>query len=261
MNFSIPLGIALGCFLIFSTLKEAIENFAVLASPHAALIVVGGTFAATLICFPLGHILNLIRIFINTVRQNKNALFLETITEIVRLSELLNEDRPLNGELKKIKNPFLKESLELLEGGGLTREELEDVLNTRVELQNERYKRDGMTFKIIGKFPPAFGLVGTTIGMISLLQSLGQKDAFTKLGPSMAISLVATLYGLVFANLFLIPIGENLNQASEDDLVMRRIVVEGVRLLRDRKHPLLVSEYLKSYMNESERRRLKNVAK
>jgi chemotaxis protein MotA len=129
-----------------------------------------------------------------------------------------------------------------------------------VELQNEKYKREGFTFKIIGKFPPAFGLVGTTLGMIVLLQGLGSPDAFDRIGPAMSIALVATFYGLIFANVFLIPIGENLTRASEDDLLMRRIVVDGVRLLKEQKHPLLVEEYLKSYLAPSERRKMKKVS-
>ena len=131
------------------------------------------------------------------------------------------------------------------------------MLDKRVEIQNEKYKREGLTFKIIGKFPPAFGLIGTSMGMIGLLQGLGQPDAFEKLGPSMSVALVATFYGLVYANFFLIPIGENLALASEEDLLMRRIVIDGVRLIKEEKHPLLVSEFLKSYLSPAERVNIK----
>lgn len=190
------------------------------------------------------------------VGKSKEAT-IQTINEIVRLSEVVNDGHPIAGEIGNVKNEFLKEGLALMEQGGLSDDELNEVLEKRVELQNEKYKRDGQTFKIIGKFPPAFGLVGTTLGMIALLQGLGSPDAFEAIGPAMSTALVATFYGLVVANAFLIPIGENLSQASEDDLVMRRMVVDGIRLIKEQKHPLLVEEYLKSYLAPAERSKMK----
>src|SRR5690606_16760333 len=98
------------------------------------------------------------------------------------------------------------------------------------------------------------------MGMIGLLQGLGEPNAFERLGPSMSVALVATFYGLVYANFVLIPIGENLALASEEDLLMRRIVAEGIRLIKEEKHPLLVEEYLKSYLAPKERNRIKKSA-
>jgi len=113
--------------------------------------------------------------------------------------------------------------------------------------------------KIIGKFPPAFGLVGTTLGMITLLQGLGSTDAFQKIGPSMSVALVATFYGLVLANFFIIPVGENLYNAAEDDLTIREIIAHGVMLIREKEHPLIVAEYLKSYLSPEQRNRMNQV--
>jgi chemotaxis protein MotA len=136
---------------------------------------------------------------------------------------------------------------------GLSDMELAEVLEKRVDVQYDRYRAEALTYKIVGKFPPAFGLVGTTLGMISLLQGLGAPNAFESVGPSMSTALVATFYGLVLANFFIIPIGENLAQASQVDLNMRRLIIDGVRLIKEKKHPLLVEEYLKSYLSPAER--------
>src|SRR5438309_2269102 len=96
----------------------------------------------------------------------------------------------------------------------------------------------GVTNPRIFFSPHAAAIVigGTTVGMITLLQGLGEPNAFDRLGPSMSVALVATFYGLIIANVVLIPIGENLAQSSEEDLIMRRIVVDGVRLLKAQKH-------------------------
>ncbi|OFZ54922.1 MAG: hypothetical protein A2428_00620 [Bdellovibrionales bacterium RIFOXYC1_FULL_54_43] len=223
---------------------------------HAAIIVIGGTLAAALICFPIGHFMTLLKVYMRALMGRTKQETLNTINEVVNISKSLNQGQNLAALLGAVKNPFLKESLELLEQGGLSDEELSEVLDKRIEMQNEKYKREGATYKVIGKFPPAFGLVGTSLGMIALLQGLGEPDAFERLGPSMSIALVATFYGLIIANLFIIPMGEHLVTVSEDDLIMRRVVVDGVMLIKEQKHPLLVEEYLKSYIPPSDRNKM-----
>lgn len=260
MNLSAPLGFLISIVVVYFAVTYGIPNSRIFFDPHAAVIVIGGTLAAALICFPLRHFFTMFRIYFRTVTGRSEQATIDTINEIVGMSQAQNEGQPLENLANSAKNLFLKESIELIIQGGLSDDELYDVLDKRVELQNERYRREGNTYKIIGKFPPAFGLVGTTLGMISLLQSLGSPNAFERIGPSMSIALVATFYGLVLANIIIIPVGENLIQSSETDLVRRRIVVDGVRLLKERKHPLLVEEHLKSYLSPAERNNLRRAA-
>ena len=257
MNLSVPVGLLLASLVVVFTVLGEVKNPAVFLSPYAALMVLGGTAAAAIICFPLSYFFSLFAVFFRTFTGKGRKVIMETIGEIVKLSEMMNDGQAIENEVKTVKNLFLRESLELLINGGLSDDELEEVLEKRVELQNERYKRDGQTFKIIGKFPPAFGLIGASMGMIALLQGLGEPNAFERLGPAMAVALVATFYGLILANCFLIPLGENLSLASDEDLLMRRIVTEGVRLLKEQKHPLLVREYLRSYLTVKEREKMK----
>ena len=261
MSFSAPLGFIVSIIVIYFAVTYGIPSSKIFFDPHAAVIVIGGTLAAALICFPMKHFFTLIKVYFRTVTGQTEQATLDTINEIVGLSQQQNEGAQLEQLAQgKISNLFLKESLDLVVQGGLSDEELVDVLDKRVELQNERYRREGNTYKIIGKFPPAFGLVGTTLGMISLLQSLGSPNAFERIGPAMSIALVATFYGLILSNVVIIPVGENLIQSSETDLIRRRIVVDGVRLLKEKKHPLLVEEHLKSYLSPSERNKMKRTA-
>ncbi|MDO9183998.1 MAG: MotA/TolQ/ExbB proton channel family protein, partial [Bacteriovorax sp.] len=155
--------------------------------------------------------------------------------------------------INAIKIPFLKEGLELFLDGSLSKDEMVEVLEKRIEIQNGRYRREGNTFKVIGRFPPAFGLIGATLGMIGLLQGLGAPNAFEQLGPAMSVALTSTFWGLVLANVVLLPLGENLYLAAEEDLIIREMVLCGVLLLREKKHPLLVQENLNSYLPPRER--------
>ncbi len=256
MNISTPLGIIFGCSIIYFAIIGEVSNPIVFSNFHSILIVLGGTFATGLICFNFRQLKDICLILAKQFLGRRSKQRIEAINEIVKLSEMIKNGTNLESELNSIKIPFLKEALELYIEGAMSKDDLFEVLEKRVEVQNERYVREGMTFKTIGKFPPAFGLIGATLGMIGLLQGLGEPDAFDKLGPAMSVALTATFWGLVLANLILLPLGENLSLAAEEDLIIREIVVEGVVFLREKKHPLIVKEYLSSYLSPTERKRI-----
>lgn len=257
MNFSAPLGFLLGLGVIYFGVTTGLENSRVFLDPHAAAIVIGGTLAATMICIPLPHLFRLAKIFFRTVSGRHQKQIIDTINEVVEVAAAVQGGQDITTAASSVKNIFFKESLELVEGSGLKDRQLREVLAMRVEQQNDMYKKEGATFKIIGKFPPAFGLVGATLGMIALLQGLGSPDAFQKLGPSMSVALVATFYGLIIANVFIIPVGENLSHAAEDDLTIRKIIAHGVFLIKEKEHPLTIAEYLKSYISPRQRNKMK----
>ena len=257
MNFSAPIGFLLGLGVIFFGVSAGLNGSSVFLNPHAAVIVIGGTLAAALICLPFSTLANLFKIFILTITGRQKQQIIDTVNEIVEIARAVSDGATIEEAAGRASNPFFRESLELVASGGLTNLQIREVLEMRVEQQNEMYKKEGATYKIIGKFPPAFGLVGATLGMITLLQGLGAPDAFQKLGPSMSVALVATFYGLIFANVFLIPVGENLIHAAEDDLTTRKIIAHGVLLIKERQHPIVVSEYLKSYISPKNRNKMK----
>jgi len=260
MNLSAPIGFVLGLLVIAFGVTRGVQATEVFWDVHAFVIVIGGTLAAAMICLPLGTLANMVRVFLATITGRQAQKIMDAVNEIVDCSQRLNQGESLEQIAETASHPFLKESLKMLVSGGLSQAQLREVLEMRVEQQNEMYKKEGATYKTIGKFPPAFGLVGATLGMITLLQGLGSPDAFQRLGPSMSVALVATFYGLIFANVFLIPVGENLVQSAEDDLTIRRILAHGVLLLRERQHPLIVAEYLRSYLSPKQRNQMKQAA-
>lgn len=135
----------------------------------------------------------------------------------------------------------------------ITNDELRDLLETRAETHFDEYMASTDRFKMVAKFPPAFGLMGTTIGLMALLRSLGGKQSIDNIGPGMAVALITTLYGLAIANFILIPISENLAKLTKDDLLARRIVVEGLMLIQEGKPTRFVEEKLKSFLLTKER--------
>ena len=253
MNLSTPVGIVAGCFIIIWSLLGEVKNFHVFFNIHSIGIVLGGTIATALVCFSFSELYGIFVVLLKQFTGERKQERIEVVKEITRLSTMLKNGDKLEAEISSIKIPFLKEALELYLDGTLNKEEMVEVLEKRIEVQNSKYQRIGATYKVIGKFPPAFGLIGATLGMIGLLQGLGAPNAFELLGPSMSVALTATFWGLVLTNVILLPLGENLSLAAEEDLIMREIVLSGVLLLREKKHPLLVQENLNSYLPFKER--------
>lgn len=262
MNFSSLLGIiaALGVFLVSVLTSTSARD--IFLDPHGILVVLGGTVAATLLCFPVSTLPQMLKVILRKFLGRYGHRHEMVIREIVDLARHQAES-PTDGlrdRVAGVRTEFLREALELHVDGGLSAVQVDAILRKRANIMFKRHSKEAGIFKIIARFPPAFGLMGTTIGMIALLQSLGSADAYKKLGPSMAIGLVATLYGIALANFVFVPLSENLATLNGEDELLREIVMDGLKLLRAQEHPLLVEEYLKSYLTPTERRKLGKVA-
>lgn len=258
MNLATPLGLLLATLIIGFVTTSGIDNSRVFMDAHAAALVLGGTVSVALMMFPVRHLYNLIKVYLRVLSGKNREEVFATIAEIMQLATQIEARQPLSDLVEGVQNPFLKEGVGLVAmgEGSISEKEIIEILEKRLQNRNEKYKRDSAHFKALGKFPPAFGLMGATLGMIALLQGLGKPGAFESLGPAMSVALVATFMGLVVANVIIIPIGENLVTASQNDLRMRRIVVDGVLLLRRKIAPLIVEQHLISYLEPSERDQL-----
>jgi chemotaxis protein MotA len=256
MNFSSFIGFVAAITVFTLALFTSAKSYSIFLDTHALLIVVGGTFAVSCICFPLPKVMSLVRIFFKRIMGKNRRDYLGLIDEIVTLSAANRRGRAaFEAAVTHVRDPFLKDGAEVLfwMDAEISIDELRSLLETRAETHFERYLAEAEIFRVMARFPPAFGLLGTTLGMISLLQSLGHSDSRSYIGPSMSIALVATLYGIVMANFIFIPIGENLMQQTKEDLVCRRIVVEGIMLIAGDKPTQFVEEKVKSFLLPGER--------
>ncbi len=263
MNISSILGVLAGLAVVVIAVVTSSKSAMVFLDPHGILIVIGGTAAAGLMCFPFRSFVRIVGVFINKFLGNYDTRHEQVIHEIVGLARGVRENPDyMKTNAKNIKNLFLQDACLLIVNGGIDGDALESILVKRAATHSKRYDYDVSVFKTLAKFPPAFGLLGTTLGMISLLQNLGaDSDAQKMLGPSMAVGLVATFYGLILANLVFIPISENLSAINRDDETLRTIVIDGLRLIRDKEHPKVVEEHLKSYLLPHERAKMASHSK
>ena len=252
------IGIFLGLAVVGASLKETGMDMAFFLNFHGLVIVCGGTLAAAAISFPIPKILTLVKVFFLRLVGRNRVDYQSTIEQMLELNKkltlgLLGSHDAIAG----IQNEFLKEAVSLVVDGVLSEREIRNVLDQRLETIEHHYMHEANMFKIIGKYPPAFGLLATTLGMIALLQKIGQPGAEKLIGPAMAIGLVGTLYGIALANLIFLPISEALVEKTEEEITLRKMIIEGAVLLKQRVNPVYMRENLNSFLLPSDRVRRK----
>lgn len=254
MNVSSLFGLIFGCAVMYGALSATTDNLSFFMDPHGILIVVGGTAAATSISFPLRKIFSLFKVFLLRVLGRNRIDYHGTIQQILDLSKrAANGVTGLNDALAGINHPFLKESVTLVAAGVLSEKEIRVVLDQRVKTTEARYLHEANMFRTIGKFPPAFGLLATTLGMIAVLQKIGQPNSQKLIGPAMSVGLIGTLYGIALANMLFLPIAENLTERTREEISLRKLIVEGALLLKSQVNPITMRESLNSFLLPGER--------
>jgi len=259
MNKGTLFGIVASLVVFFVVVAMTVSNVKTLLDLHAFILVFGGTMAAALVMFPAEDMMKLLRVFFRRMFGKNRRDYPKLVAEIVNLAKAWRKGKNVfESTINEVKDPFLKDgalALFWLEGD-ISHDELRHMLETRADIHFEEYSYEAKTFASLGKFPPAFGLMGTTLGLISMLQGLGEGGS-AGVGAAMAVALTATLYGLFLANIVFIPIAENLNQQTHEDYIARRMVIEGLMLIPLEKPTKFVEEKVKSYLLPSRREAIK----
>lgn len=253
MNIFSLFGLIIATGVFFFGLTLASDDMGMFLDYPSMFIVIGGTFAATAVSFQIDRIFVLFKIFFTHFTGSHRLNYSETITEIMKISESYRKGENLESKLSSIKDPFFKEAIEFINDGVIEHDRILKILEDRAENLNYLYTEDANKIKIIGKFPPAFGMMGTTIGMIVLLANLGGPDALKMIGPAMGVCLITTLYGVVIANLVFVPISESLIETTKNTNLKNQIIIEGVRHLLSKSNPVILVEELNSFLIPSKR--------
>ena len=255
MNFGsiIPIVFAIAVFAI-SALTAA-SDARIYMNAHAAFVVIGGTLAAAAISFGFGRLMILSKVIIfRIILRRRYFEPVPLIEEMMQLSEAYRTNSPrLQTMIDSTPDPFLKEAMSALTDQILSHEELLRALATRTESVFGRYQDEAVKFKALAKFPPAFGLMGAVMGMVGIMSELGNKQGSAAVGPSLALALLGTLYGVAIANLIILPIAESLMDSAREVRLKYSIISEGVALIIEKKHPIVLAEELNSFLLASER--------
>ncbi|OFZ22803.1 MAG: hypothetical protein A2X94_11915 [Bdellovibrionales bacterium GWB1_55_8] len=254
MNISSLFGVTLGAGIMYLALSTTGMGFGFFLDMHGLLIVVGGTFAAASISFPLSQLLSLVKVFMLRVLGRHKMDYQGVISQILELNKKASVGlSALNDAIPAIKHEFLREAVSLVAAGVLTESEVRNALDQRIRTTEARLMSEANMFRAVGRFPPAFGLLATTLGMIAVLQQIGKPNSQALIGPAMSIGLIGTLYGIAFANLIFLPIAENLTTRTEEEIMLRRLIVEGSLLLKAQVNPVTMRESLNSFLLPKDR--------
>ena len=204
-------------------------------------VVVGGVAAALMVSFP-------IKCFIRVPKHLKIVLFptkynpLDYIAQIVELAKeaRINGLLSLESKLEDTKDPFLKSSM-MLVVDAVEPEKVKRLLETELDYLDERHAQDRAFYDKAAAYSPAFGMIGTLMGLVNLLKELNDPD---KIAPAMALALVTTFYGTILANLIFTPISNKLRVRHEEEYLCKMIIAEGVESIQAGDNPRFVEEKL-----------------
>jgi chemotaxis protein MotA len=225
---------------------------------HGIVVVFLGTAVIALISVPWQEIKDFFPLIKAVARKEKDD-GPELVNLVVELAEKarLGFDE-LKKYLDKIKEPFLRDSVILLIEG-FDRDAIATILIRRLEVQKDRENRQAKMYRNLGKYPPACGLMGTCLGLVVMLASLGQEGAGEKIGPAMSVALIGTLWGVIAANFIIVPIADNLVLRTQKTMAQRQMLMEGILLIKDKTSPVMVRQLLMSHLSPLKRDLVKGV--
>ena len=246
-------GIGLGLLLVVGSIIAGPTGIGAFVDPPSLLITIGGMFAALMITYPMKVITGLVKLTMK-IFFGASPEFGPLYQEITEMASVARRDGilALEEKIASLENPFLKRGLQMMVDGNPP-EVISAILNKDIENMEDRHMIGNSVYKNMGGYAPAFGMVGTLIGLIQMLQDLSDPNA---LGVGMATALITTLYGAFFANLFFIPMAGKLAERSAEEVLMKKMLLEGVLSIHAGDSPRIVGDKMLVYMEPADREKV-----
>lgn len=249
MDIATLVGIIAAALLIIISVLTG-PGVAFFFSLSSVMIVFGGTVGATLVNFPLKEVLAVITVAKNAFLA-KDESAQDTIETLVQVAEKARREGILaiERELDDIEDQFMRLGIQYAVDG-TEPETIRSILESELASMEERHKQGKKIFEAMGTFAPAFGMIGTLIGLIQMLSSL---DDPTQIGTGMATALVTTLYGSLAANIVFLPLAGKLEHRSREEARQKELIIEGILAIQSGDNPRIVREKLKTFLPPVER--------
>lgn len=255
MDLATIIGIILGSIIVSAAIFMG-GNFMTFINLPSLLIVFGGTIAATVLRFPLSGVAGSLALGGKIAFTQTKVNPREMIDEISRLAEIIRKNGPLGLEGVPIEDEFLSKGIQYV-ADGYDGEAILESLSKERDLRLERLEEGKRIFKAMGDSAPAFGMIGTLVGLVQMLSTM---DDPSTIGPSMAVALLTTLYGAIVANMVCLPIADKLDAKFKIEEINLTLSIDGVGQIRENKSPDVIKELLVSYLPEKQREELAQAA-
>lgn len=251
MNISTFLGILIGLSLIGGSIALTADDFWMFINLPSLIMVLGGTIAATLISYPISELRNVFKVFAIVLR-NEKLYARQDLDELVDVSKLMFQGQinKADERLNMIRNPFLRTGIQLVLDGSHT-DDITSLLQWRIGRMRARERAEAQIFRTMAAFAPAFGMLGTLLGLINMLSGM-DAAGFEHIGKNMAMAMITTLYGITLANLVFKPVALKLERRTEQRVMLMNMVVEGVMMMHEKRSPAFIREAVHSFMAQYE---------
>jgi chemotaxis protein MotA len=251
-------GVIVGLTFLVSAVVLSAENPMAFVNIPGLLIVFGGTLTAILVSVPFKDAINALkeaRVVIDPLTMNLNG----EVNKILHFSKLgfRQQFDQLDNDIGRLRDPFLQRGLQMVRDG----RSIEDIMSfLNWKISQYRAKEAGVInlFRSMATFAPAFGMVGSLLGLVNMLQGLGS-GVLASITSDMAIALVTTFYGLLLANLVFKPIASKLEQRRNQHVLALNLLSEGVALIHQNRTPSVVRDTLMSFLQEQDNEVSQNI--
>ena len=243
------IGLILGAGLILTAIVIAGDP-SVYVNPQAFLIVVGGACAATMTSVSLVRFFEIPRIAYRALFSRPTDP-MGTLRQLVKLAEIARRDGILALEMliEEVEDPFLVRGIEMAVDG-TDPEVIQTVMETELEYLIARHDAGRGTLESLGRFAPAFGMIGTLIGLVAMLSNMNDPK---RIGAGMSAALITTLYGALLANLVFLPLAEKLALRSNEEVLVKQIIIQGVMSIQSGDNPRHVRSKLLTFVPPAQR--------
>jgi chemotaxis protein MotA len=245
MDITTAVGTLLGFSLVLFAMSSGDGGLLLFLDVPSLFIVLGGTTAVTLVNFPLGVVKGIVKVILRTFFF-KLASPSHEIERIVEYANLARKEGllALESKLQEVHDPFFAKGVQLVIDG-FPAETVRDIMELEAEWQRQRHITGKKMLDALGSFAPAFGMIGTLVGLVQMLQNLSDPS---KIGGGMATALLTTLYGAMAANMLFIPLAGKLEMRANEEALLRELMIEGIVSVQSGDGPQLIKERLKSFV-------------
>ena len=212
------------------------------------MIVLGGTIACTFFTFPIRDVVKAFQAAFFVLYKPKIDPN-DMVKTIIKLSNVSRRQGLFALDRIETNNPMLKKGFCLI-ADGAEEDIISNALRTEIESRKHRHLNTQNVFVKMGTFSPAFGMMGTLIGLVQMLNGLSDVSS---LGPAMGVALLTTLYGSILSTLFFLPMASKLKARTMTEVINMEIIFEGVMSILKKNHRLMVFERLCSFIPPKDR--------
>jgi len=253
MDIATIIGILLGFFVIVSAIVVGGGWQSFVHLPSLA-ITIGGMLCATLIHFSLPQFLGIFSVVKKTI-VTKIPSASDLVQNMVNFAAINRRDGALalEQEIPKVSDLFFVKGLQMLVDGN-DPEAIRDFMTLEIENLQDRHNNGKKILEFMGAAAPAFGMIGTLIGLVQMLKNLSSPD---QIGAGMAVALLTTFYGAFAANLIFIPLAGKLGIYSRAEATAREMIVEGICSMAQGDNPTAIREKMQAFISQSRREEVK----